>query len=446
MSEQEKLVPMKLGINGLGRIAKLSIWHQVERQYFSELVVNIGREVGTSLNDIAHFVEKDSTYGSLHNYIYGCRASRVIEELNEKEGSMRINGVKTTFLRKERNPLKIGWRDYGVDLVVDATGAFLDPTVSADDPKGALRSHLAAGAKKVIASAPFKIKDKTREMPEDAVTTVMGINGDDYDPKKHLLISNASCTTTCLAYMVKPLMDYFGPKRILSASMTTVHAATGSQQVLDRAPKAKATDLRKNRSVSNNIILTTTGAAKALGLVIPEMKSIGFIAESVRVPVSTGSLIILMVMIQDESMRNPINREKINDIYKQAVNHYPEGYLLYTDAQNVSSDIVGLPRAAAVIEGHENHTRTAAVRIDMERVLSAVSYLNSLGAAGSTASFDVTQISNEATDQLGRTQQNKILEVPVTQAVIYGWYDNELGSYTNMLGDRTVSIAKTLAP
>jgi glyceraldehyde 3-phosphate dehydrogenase len=355
---------------------------------------------------------------------------------------MVINGVKTTFLRKRRNPSEIGWRDQGVELVVDATGAFLDPTTPVDDPKGALRGHLAAGAKKIVASAPFKIKDKGKEMPADAITTVMGINDADYDPKRHLLVSNASCTTTCLAYMVKPLLDYFGSKRILSASMTTVHAATSSQQVLDRAPKAGAVDFRKTRSVFNNIILTTTGAAKALGLVIPEMKQIGFIAESVRVPVTTGSLIILVMMIQDESMRNPINREKINDIYKEAVKHHPEGYLVYSEEQNVSSDIVGLPRAAAVIEGHENHTRTAAVRIDMDRLLSAYEYLSSLGEAGSSASVEIPKTAKEAEAHLSRSQQERFLEVPVTQAVIYGWYDNELGSYTNMLGDRTVSIAR----
>lgn len=444
MRNQEEMVPMKLGINGLGRIAKLSIWHHVERRYFSELVVNIGREVGTSLADIAHFIEKDSTYGALHNYLYGCRAQRVIEELNDKDGTMRINGVKTTFLCTERNPQKIGWRSQGVSLVVDATGAFLDPTLPADDSKGSLRSHLAAGAKKVIASAPFKIKDKTKEMPEDSITTIMGINDDDFDPKRHVLISNASCTTTCLAYMVKPLMDYFGPRRILSASMTTVHAATSSQQVLDRAPKAKAADLRKNRSVANNIILTTTGAAKALGLVIPEMKQIGFIAESVRVPVTTGSLIILMMMIQDESMRNPVNREKINDIYRQAVNHFPEGYLVYSEEQNVSSDIIGMPRAAAVIEGCENHTRTTAVRIDMDRLVQACAVMESLGSGQASTSFDITQITKGAEENIHRFQQEKLLEVPVTQAVIYGWYDNELGSYTNMLGDRTVSIARML--
>ncbi len=441
MSDMEPTVPLKLGINGLGRIAKLTIWHQVERKYFSELFVNIGRPVGTSLCDIAQFVEKDSTYGALHKYLYGIRGARVIQELNEKEGSMRINGVKTTFLLKERNPARIPWREHGVDLVVDATGAFLDPTVPADDPKGSLRGHIAAGAKKVIASAPFKIKDKSKEMPADAITTVMGINDEDYDPQKHVVISNASCTTTCLAYMMKPLLDYFGANRILSASMTTVHAATSSQQVLDRAPKSGAADLRKSRSVSNNIILTSTGAAKALGLVIPEMKRIGFIAESVRVPVTTGSLIILMVMIQDESMRNPVNRERINDIYKEAVNHYPEGKLVFSEEQNVSSDIIGWPNAAAVIEGFETHTRTAAVRIDVDRVLSACAYLNSLGEGSPTTSFDITQLNKVMGDQSPGGIKDRILEVPVTQAVIYGWYDNELGSYTNMLGDRTVSIA-----
>ncbi len=440
MGEQEKMVPQKLGINGLGRIAKLSIWHHVERQYFSELVVNIGREVGQSLEDIAMFIEKDSTYGRLHHFLYGCRASRVIEEINDQEGSMRINGVKTTFLRKHRNPADIGWKEHGVEIVVDATGAFLDPTVPAEDPKGSVRGHLVAGARKVIVSAPFKIKDKSKEMPPDAVTTVMGINDADFDPKRHVIVSHASCTTTCLAYMVKPLLDYFGPMRILSASMATVHAATPSQQVLDRAPKAKADDLRKTRSVFNNIILTTTGAAKALGLVIPEMKEIGFIAESVRVPVTTGSLIILVVLIQDESMKNPINRNLINDIYRKAQNHFPDGYLLYTDEQNVSSDIIGLPRAAAVIEGHETHTRTAAVRFDLNHVLNVCAALSS--EQGSA--FDVEQVLKKADKTLNAEQQARIIQIPVTQAVIYGWYDNELGSYTNMLGDRTVSIARML--
>jgi glyceraldehyde 3-phosphate dehydrogenase len=165
------------------------------------------------------------------------------------------------------------------------------------------------------------------------------------------------------------------------------------------------------------------------------MKRIGFIAESVRVPVTTGSLIILALMIQDQSMKNPVNRELINDIYKRAVSHFPEGYLIFSEEQNVSSDIIGLPRAAAVIEGFENHTRTSAVHIDVERLVSAVEYMDSTGADGS-ASLDLGTIG-----KVEGSRGQRFIAVPVTQAVIYGWYDNELGSYTNMLGDRTVSIA-----
>ena len=437
----ETTVSRALGINGLGRIAKLSIWSHVDRKHFSEIVVNIGREVGTRLADIAHFLERDSTYGALNSYLYGSKAGRVIEDIDEKSGSFLVNGVKTTFLRSARNPAHIDWRKHGVELVVDATGSFLDPTASPEDPKGSLRGHFAAGAKKVILSAPFKIKDKALAMPPDAVTTVMGINDTDYDPKKHLVISNASCTTTCLAYMVKPLLDYFGAERILSAAMTTVHAATSSQSVLDRSPKAKATDLRKSRSILNNIILTSTGAAKALGLVIPEMKRIGFIAESVRVPVTSGSLIILALMVQDKSLTAPINRELVNDIYKRAVSHFPEGYLVFSGEQNVSSDIIGLPRAAAVIEGHENHTRTSAVRIELDQVADAIRRLEATGEGGS-ASLDLSTVSTGDNTEGQRAQ--KFIEIPVTQAVIYGWYDNELASYTNMLRDRTVSIAKLM--
>ncbi len=435
---EQRAVPRKLGINGLGRIAKLSIWSHVERKYFSEIVVNIGREVGTRLEDIAHFLERDSTYGRLNSYLYGSRAGRVIENLDETSGSFVVDGVKTTFLRNARNPALIDWRKHGVELVVDATGKFLDPSAPPEDPKGSLRGHLAAGAKKVILSAPFKIKDKAGAMPADAVTTIMGINDSDYDPKKHLIVSNASCTTTCLAYMVKPLLDYFGADQVLSAAMTTVHAATSSQSVLDHSPKTGATDLRKSRSVFNNIILTSTGAAKALRLVIPEMNSIGFIAESVRVPLTTGSLIILALMIQDKSLTNPINRKLVNDIYKRAVSHFPEGYLVFSEEQNVSSDIVGLPRAATVIEGHENHTRTSAVRIGLDHLASAIKRLESTGQ-GASASLDIGTLSRD-----NEPRPQKFVEIPVTQAVIYGWYDNELGSYTNMLRDRSVSMAKLM--
>lgn len=409
--------PMKLGINGLGRIGKLSLWNHVARRSFSEIVVNIGRQVGRGLEDLAAAIERDSTYGRLGHYLYGRKGGRVVENLDDAKGTMTVDGVPVTILRESRNPKEIDWAGHDVRLVVDTTGVFRDPTEPADAPKGALRGHLEAGASKVVLSAPFKIKDKSREMPEDAVTTVMGINGDDYIPSKHCLISAASCTTTCLSYMVKPLLDHFGPKRILAASMVTVHAATGSQVVLDRLPKAGATDLRKNRSIFNNIILTSTGAAKALALVIPEMKEIGFIAESVRIPTSTGSLIVLVLTIQDESLEKPINRELINSIYREAAEGPMKGRLIYTEEQHVSSDIIGMPEAAAIIEGTETHTRTAAIKFDPSLVCH--------GPGGGAISCD-------------------LVSIPVTHVVIYGWYDNELGSYTNMLADRVVTIADSM--
>jgi glyceraldehyde 3-phosphate dehydrogenase len=269
-----------------------------------------------------------------------------------------------------------------------------------------------------VASAPFKLKQGA-VMPDDAVTTVMGVNDKDYDPVRHTIISNASCTTTCLSHMVKPLLDAFGIDRVLSASMATIHAATGSQQVLDRLPKRDAVDLRKNRSILNNIILTTTGAAKALQLVIPEMATIGFIAESVRIPTSTGSLIILVMTFQEALNEKPIRRDMINDIYKVAAEQNSNGYLVFTNKQNVSSDIIGTPKAGAVIEGHETHTRTGAININLEHMQG---------------------IDKDILDSI----KDHVGSIQVTQAVIYGWYDNEMASYVNMMGDRTVSIAESL--
>ncbi|RJQ86392.1 MAG: glyceraldehyde-3-phosphate dehydrogenase [Desulfobacteraceae bacterium] len=410
---------MNLGINGFGRIGKLTLWHHVGRKYFNEIIINIGRQAGTSLADIAHYLQRDSTYGSLHTFLYGYQAKPVIEELDEKESCMRVNGLKVFFLRSERNPAGIPWRRQDVRLVVDTSGKFLDPSLPADHAKGALRGHLAAGAEKVIVSAPFKIKAKAVSMPEDAVTTVMGINENHYDPRRHKLISNASCTTTCLAHMIKPLLDAFGAQRILSASMATVHAATGSQQVLDRLPQAGKTDLRKNRSILNNIILTTTGAAAALALVIPEMKGIGFIAESVRIPTSTGSLIILVLSIQEEPTGRSVTREAVNSVYSRVAALDPNGYLHFTEEQNVSVDIIGSPLAAAIIEGHETHTRTAELAIDLKKVPGIP-------------------------ESVLACMQSTIVNPQVTQAVIYGWYDNEMGSYVHMLGDRTITVAEQM--
>lgn len=407
-----------LGINGLGRIGKLSLWHHAGRKYFDKIVVNIGRDVGTSFNDIIHYLERDTTYGRLDSFLNGYQSGPVITDVDEASRTLNINGVMVKILQKDRNPKDIEWADNDARVVVDTTGQFLDPSLDADVPKGSIRGHMEAGAQKVIASAPFKLKEGI-PMPEDAVTTVMGINDADYDPLRHDIISNASCTTTCLSHMIKPLIDYFGIERILSASMATVHAATGSQKVLDSLPKAGARDLRKNRSIMNNIILTTTGAAKALQLVIPEMSTIGFIAESVRIPTATGSLIILVMNFQEELNKKPIRRDMINSIYEKAAKANSNGYLMYTDKQNVSSDIIGTPRAAAVIEGHETHTRTGAININLEHVRG---------------------LDKAVLEQI----KDHMTSLQVTQTVIYGWYDNEMASYVNMLGDRIVSIAEAM--
>jgi glyceraldehyde 3-phosphate dehydrogenase len=419
MDSRNKGKGFKLGLNGFGRIGKLTVWHHIGRKFFDEIIVNIGREAGTSIYDIAHYLETDSTYGTLHHFLYGQKASSVVNDIDEKNGTIVADGIKIRILRTSRNPAKIGWSDHGVKLVVETTGQFLDPTLAPDHPGGSLRGHLESGADKVIVSAPFKIADKGKAMPDDVVTTVMGINANDYDPRRHKIVSGASCTTMCLAHMIKPIINYFGSKRILSASMATVHAVTGSQEVLDRLPKTGAKDLRKNRSVMNNIILTTTGAANALRLVIPEMKQIGFIAESVRIPTSTGSLIILVLNLQEEISGESIRRELIKEIYQQAADEDPKGYLVYSDKQNVSCDIIGMPGVAALIEGHETHTRTAEVTFDLEKVPGLEKDIIS-------------------------SLKEKIIRIPVTQAVIYGWYDNEMGGYVNILGDRTVSAAENM--
>ena len=421
MKNKVKLISGKkpvLGINGLGRIGKLTLWHHICRKYFSEIVVNIGRKVGTRLEDIALYIEKDSTYGTLQRYLYGHKTKRIIENLDEDKGTMLIDGLPVTILRETRNPRLIPWDKYGAKIVVESTGKFKDPAAPPDSKEGSARDHLEAGAEKVIVSAPFKIKTKGISMPDDATTIVIGINDDIYDHIKHRVISAASCTTTCLSYMIKPLLDYFGTKKILSASMATIHAATGNQEVLDRLPEAGATDLRKNRGIMNNIILTTTGAAKTLGLVIPEMNKIGFIAESVRIPTTTGSLIILIVALYDEPGSPAINRTLINDIYRDAEKREKRGYIKYTDEQNVSSDIIGQFGPATTIEGNETHTRTAFVTLDLSKLYKVPESL------------------------AGQLPSN--IEIPVTQTSIYGWYDNELGSYTNMLGDLTVKIASTV--
>jgi len=410
-----------LGINGLGRIGKLSLWHHVGRKQFRKIVINQGREVGRNLSDVADMLQKDSTYGSLHRFLYGNRAERVVEIRDEKHGELLVDGIPVTVLRSHRNPKDIPWRAYGVEVVVDCTGMFNDPTLPPDHPKGSLRGHLVGGARKVLNSAPFKIKDKSVKMPPDAASLIFGINHFPFHPEKHTLLSAASCTTTALAHMILPLLEHFQSSAIMTASMSTVHAATNTQSVLDAMPQAGTSDLRKSRSILNNIILTSTGAARALEAVLPEIREIGFMADSVRVPVSTGSLIILNLTFQSRIQADgtsSITAQVINKLYREASEGKQKGLLRFTLEQNVSSDLIGDP-AAVIIEGCETHTRTGFIRVDLK------------------------EIPGLPAEALAPPRQT-VLKVPVTHAKIFGWYDNEYGSYTNRLADLTVYVQDNL--
>ena len=271
-----------LGINGIGRIGKLTFWNQLRLGHFGGFVLNAGRKVGKSLEDTIDYLIKDSTYGSLNVFLYGYSGKTCeVKIVDREEGLFTINGVQVKFLSQARNPRDINWAKEGVQLVIDCTGKYLDPTIPADHPKGSVRGHLEAGAKKVIVSAPFKIRDNSKKMPEDSGMFVYGVNHMRFDPMAHHIISAASCTTTGLAHMIKPLLETEETSEIITASMSTVHAATNNQNILD-APLQRGNRLRRNRSVFNNIIPTTTGAAIALEEILPEIKQIGFMADSVQ--------------------------------------------------------------------------------------------------------------------------------------------------------------------
>jgi glyceraldehyde 3-phosphate dehydrogenase len=409
-----------LGINSLGRIGKLTLWHHIQRKYFKEIFVNQGREVGTGMETIARLIETDATYGLLHRFLYGYKAQPVVKITDEKNGKLLVDGIPVTILREQRNPMNIPWRQHGVNIVVDCSGSFKDPTVPVDDKKGSIRGHLNGGAKVVIHSAPFKIKNKALSTPDDTVTLIYGINHTSFNPKKHLLVSAASCTTTGLAHMVKPLLENEETSTILTASMSTIHAVTNTQSVLDKLPKAGEKDIRKTRSILNNIILTSTGAANALIEVIPEVKNIGFMGDSIRVPTNTLSLIVLNATFQakqnDKGEAANIDTKKLNDIYAKTAQNNP--LVRFTMQQNVSTDLIG-EDAAIIIEGQFNHTRTAFIPVDLSQIPDL--------PAG-----------------ILQNMSGKMLQVPVVHAKIFGWYDNEYGSYTNRMGDLTVYIHKNL--
>ncbi|MEZ7007498.1 type I glyceraldehyde-3-phosphate dehydrogenase [Streptomyces sp. AD55] len=333
---------IRVGINGFGRIG---------RNYFRALLEQGADIEIVAVNDLG------DTATTAHLLKYDTILGRLKQEVSHTEDTITVGG-KTIKVLSERNPAEIPWGELGVDVVIESTGIF---TKKEDAEK-----HITGGAKKVIISAPAKNED---------VTVVMGVNQDDYDPAEHTVISNASCTTNCVAPMAKVLDENFG---IVRGLMTTVHAYTNDQRILDFPHK----DLRRARAAAENIIPTTTGAAKATALVLPQLKG-KLDGIAMRVPVPTGSVTDLVVELSRE-----VTKEEVNAAFQKAAEGELKGILEYTEDAIVSSDIVNAP---------------------------------------ASCTFD---------SSLTMVQEGKNVK-------IIGWYDNEWG-YSNRLVDLTVFVGNQL--
>ncbi|CAM5692249.1 type I glyceraldehyde-3-phosphate dehydrogenase [Streptomyces hirsutus] len=333
---------IRVGINGFGRIG---------RNYFRALLEQGADIEIVAVNDLG------DTATTAHLLKYDTILGRLKQEVSHTADTITV-GDKTVKVLSERNPADIPWGELGVDIVIESTGIF---TKKADAEK-----HITGGAKKVIISAPAKDED---------VTIVMGVNQDKYDPANHHVISNASCTTNCVAPMAKVLDENFG---IVRGLMTTVHAYTNDQRILDFPHK----DLRRARAAAENIIPTTTGAAKATALVLPQLEG-KLDGIAMRVPVPTGSVTDLVVELGRE-----VTKEEVNAAFQKAAEGELKGLLEYTEDPIVSSDIVNAP---------------------------------------ASCTFD---------SSLTMVQDGKSVK-------IIGWYDNEWG-YSNRLVDLTVFVGDQL--
>ncbi|MCX3058775.1 type I glyceraldehyde-3-phosphate dehydrogenase [Streptomyces beihaiensis] len=288
---------IRVGINGFGRIG---------RNYFRALKAQGADIEVVAVNDLgdtattAHLLKYDTILGQFPG------------EVSHTADTITVDG-HTIKVLSERNPADIPWGDLGVDIVIESTGIF---TKKADAEK-----HIAGGAKKVLISAPAKDED---------ITIVMGVNNDKYDPANHHVISNASCTTNCVAPMAKVLDESFG---IAKGFMTTVHAYTNDQRILDFPHK----DLRRARTAAQNIIPTTTGAARATALVLPQLKG-KLDGMAMRVPVPTGSITDLVVELNRE-----VTKDEVNAAFQKASEGQLKGIMAYTEDPIVSSDIVSTP-------------------------------------------------------------------------------------------------------
>ena len=289
---------IRVGINGFGRIGR-SFFKALDESGDRGFEVVAANDLG-DLKTMAHLLKYDTVAGRFPKEV-------------EVEGDSIVVGGKPIKILAERDPADLPWGDLGVDIVVESTGRFVTGP--------AAKAHIAGGAKKVIISAPAK---------EEDITIVLGVNDDKYDPANHAIISNASCTTNCVAPMAKVLLESFGIEKGL---MTTVHAYTQDQMLQDGPHK----DLRRARAAAQNIVPTSTGAAKATSLVIPELKG-KLDGTSLRVPVITGSITDLVVETSRE-----VTKDEVNAAYKAAAEGPLKGILYYTEDEIVSSDIVGSP-------------------------------------------------------------------------------------------------------
>ncbi|MCJ7515720.1 MAG: type I glyceraldehyde-3-phosphate dehydrogenase [Dehalococcoidia bacterium] len=286
----------KIGINGFGRIGRLA-FRVINQHYSGKLEVAVVNDL-TDAKTNAHLLKYDSNYG-----IYP-------GNVEAKDNAIIVDGRETKVIA-ERDPGKIPWKDYGVDLVIESTGLFTDAAKAS--------AHFQGGAKKVVISAPAKGED---------ITIVLGVNEDKYDPKQHHVISNASCTTNCIAPVVKVLYDNFGVRK---GMLSTIHAYTNDQRLQDMYHQ----DLRRARAAATNIVPTTTGAARAVALVIPEIKG-KLDGVAFRVPVPTVSLCDFVADLDKE-----VTVEQVNKAFETAANGKLKGILEYCSEPLVSIDFKG---------------------------------------------------------------------------------------------------------
>jgi glyceraldehyde 3-phosphate dehydrogenase len=291
----------KVGINGFGRIGRLALKAIIQRCGGKAEVAAVNDLTDAKTN--AHLFKYDSNYG-----IYP-------GNVEAKDDGIIIGGMKIKVLA-ERDPAKIPWRDYGVDIVIESTGLFTQASKAA--------AHLQGGAKKVIISAPAQ---------EEDISIVLGVNEGQYDPAKHRIISNGSCTTNCIAPVIKVLHQNFG---IVHGLMTTIHSYTNDQKILDVFHR----DLRRARSAGTNIIPTTTGAAKVVGVVIPELQG-KLHGIALRVPTPVVSIVDFVA-----DLKKKVSTEEVNGAFRKAADGELKGILEYCDEPLVSSDFKGNPASA----------------------------------------------------------------------------------------------------